>query len=196
MVRIRFAFLGLSLAITLSVSPHAEAKSLNFRPETAEPEPRRNHPPIHWSAGLRAQAWYTTQAWTLLGADAMVFPLRHLGFGVTALQGAGSNSHGCEPTPSRPCGPYYRSLSPFAELRLLPSLWVSPYARESLGVAWGDFTPDATQPDSIAFVSRTELGVDLHYRASLRIFAISEYLTTQERTLSGFGWGLQVGLSL
>jgi hypothetical protein len=196
MVRIRFAFLGLSLAITFSAGTHAEAKSLEFRPEAEDSGPFRNHTSIHWSAGLRAQAWYTTQAWTLLGADAMVFPWRHLGFGVTGLQGAGTNVPGCEPTASRPCGPYYRALSPFTELRLLPSLWASPYARESLGVAWGDFSPDATHPNSMAFVSRTELGVDLHYRASLRIFAIAEYLTTQERTLSGFGWGLQVGLSL
>lgn len=52
------------------------------------------------------------------------------------------------------------------------------------------------QPSSVAFAARSELGLDLHYRASIRFYAAAEHLGTSHDRIQGFGGGLQVGLTL
>lgn len=196
MLRITLAFVGFYVAITMSSANVALATPATLPGYSSETPSTNDRPALRWGAGLRAQTVYTTQAITELGADAVVFPWRHLGFGFTALQGAGANVPGCEPAPTQPCGPYWRAILPYTELRLLPTSWISPYARGSLGVAWGDFSRDATRPDSVVFTARSELGLDFHHRVSLRLFFITDHLRSSSVRVDGLGGGLQLGLFL
>ena len=128
----------------------------------------------------------------------MVFPWRHLGVGITALQNAGNDATDCGSEPKQPCGPYWRSVAPFVEARLLPNFWLSPYARCAFGVAWGNFTGASSTSNTAAYAyaSRAEFGADLHYGASLRLYLAVEHLGYDHTNLDGFGGGFQVGLTL
>jgi hypothetical protein len=150
MAKKALAFLVLNVVATTFVDVPAFGRPLDDSSYVPAETKSNAGPRFRWGAGLRAQTFYTNQAWTELGADAVVFPWQHLGLGVTAFQGAGVSSTACDSTPTQPCGPYWRSIAPFTEFRLLPNVWISPYARGSLGVAWGNFSRLTVQPSSVA----------------------------------------------
>jgi len=160
------------------------------------PAPRSTAPKLRWGAGLRAQTVFTDTAWLEMGADAIVYPWKHLGLGVTAVQGVGVGASGCETALGSNCGAHWRAVTPTVEFRAWPDFWVSPYFRGSLGVAWGDFSYFRTLPGSTALASRSELGIDLHYGASLRLYLAAERFDGAHVDQGGIGGGLQLGLSL
>lgn len=169
--------------------------------EPLDSAPRVSLPPkpvtrnVRWGAGMRIQSLLGEPGWLELGADGVVYPWRHLGLGITALQGRSLEPVGCGTTLAEPCGAAFRTVASFLELRLIPDFWLSPYARGTLGIAWGDLTTASGSPSSVALASRSELGLDFHHGASARLYFAAARMDG-DSTSTGLGFGLQFGLNL
>jgi hypothetical protein len=201
-MRLFHTFFGFAVAITTCASALAQRFPLNesiMDHGATAPKSRLDAPKIRWGAGLRTQSVFVqgqNLPWLELGLDGVVYPWKHLGLGLTGLIGTlPMMQSGCELEGKRDCSPNWRMLTPFVEYRILPRYLVSPYARQSLGMAWGTFAL-STDPNSVAFVSRTEFGIDLHYGASIRLYAAAERLDGSRVDSGGFGGGIQVGLNI
>ncbi|MGC4063596.1 MAG: hypothetical protein QM784_02900 [Polyangiaceae bacterium] len=151
---------------------------------------------LKWGAGLRAQTTYSEGTWLQVGLDAVVYPHKSLGLGVTALQGARLRTSTCDSSDNESCSPYWRTVVPFVEARLTPLSWVSPYLRGSIGVAWGRLDDSTKAERATALATRSELGLDLHRNASVRVYVAYERFEGSHISLGGLGGGLQLGLTL
>jgi hypothetical protein len=175
-----------------------ERTSIDYPPQS-EREVRtkaREGERLWWGAGIRAQTTYSEGTWLQLGVDAVIYPHNAVGVGITALQGRSLRGAACESAGGERCGPYWRTLVPFVEMRVLPLAWISPYVRGSAGMAWGQFHDAPSRALTAALATRSELGLDFHRSVSVRLYITYERFDGGQVSVGGLGGGMQLGLTL
>jgi hypothetical protein len=63
-------------------------------------------------------------------------------------------------------------------------------------MAWGRFDDNPGAERTAALATRSELGLDFHSGASMRVYAAYERFEGSQVSLGGLGGGLQLGLTL
>lgn len=164
--------------------------------ESAPPPPREPRP---LSVGLRALYAPTLAVGGVgYGLDAAYSLLPELAVGAQHLRY--KVDQGADPQYCAHCILDGSSTLAFAEGRLVPQLWVTPYAR--LGLGWSHlhgqrFSYDRDhREDRLTLLG--EVGVELHYRwASLRAYGFDLLPVGTELDADPFaGFGLQLGARL